>query len=51
MAGLVAADQALADADVVVALVAHRSFRRVAAEALDGKRVVDACGLWNRAVP
>ncbi|HBT05591.1 MAG TPA: UDP-N-acetyl-D-mannosamine dehydrogenase, partial [Alcanivorax sp.] len=50
-AGLVAADQALADADVVVALVAHRSFRRVAPAALDGKRVVDACGLWNRAVP
>ena len=50
-AGLVSADEALADADVVVALVAHRSFRRVAPAALDGKRVVDACGLWNRAVP
>jgi UDP-N-acetyl-D-mannosaminuronic acid dehydrogenase len=49
--GLVSADQALADADVVVALVAHRSFRRVAPAALDGKRVVDACGLWNRVVP
>ena len=24
---------------------------RVAPAALDGKRVVDACGLWNRAVP
>jgi len=45
------ADEALADADVVVALVAHRSFRRVAPAALDGKRVVDACGLWNRVVP
>jgi UDP-N-acetyl-D-mannosaminuronic acid dehydrogenase len=36
---------------VVVALVAHRSFRRLAPTALDGKRVVDACGLWNRAAP
>ena len=46
-AGLVAADQALADADVVVALVAHRSFRALTAARLHNKAVVDTCGLWT----
>uniref|UniRef100_UPI0035170CB5 hypothetical protein n=1 Tax=Alloalcanivorax venustensis TaxID=172371 RepID=UPI0035170CB5 len=36
---------------LVGSVLVHRSFRRVAPAALDGKRVVDACGLWNRVVP
>lgn len=41
---LVPAKQAVADADVVVFLVNHRSFRELAIGALDGKAVFDACG-------
>lgn len=46
-ARLVGADDALRQADIVVALVAHRSFRALAPHAFD-KRVVDTCGLWEK---
>lgn len=38
----------LAEADIVVGLVAHRPFKDLAATSLSGKIVVDACGVWRR---
>ena len=39
---------AVARADVVVFLTGHRDFRALPESALDGKRVVDACGFLSR---
>jgi UDP-N-acetyl-D-mannosaminuronic acid dehydrogenase len=46
----VALDAAIEGADVVVALVRHRAFLDLAPADLEGKRVVDACGLFVRRV-
>ena len=46
---LVSADEALAQADIAVALVGHRSFRGLDQARLDGKCCIDACGLWASA--
>ncbi|NBV54340.1 MAG: hypothetical protein EBR79_01345, partial [Proteobacteria bacterium] len=47
--GLVALKDALAQADVVVGLTAHKVFKELPAGALAGKVVVDACGVfYNR---
>lgn len=46
---LVTADEALARAGVVVLLVDHADFRKIAPVRLDGKQVVDTRGLWRRA--
>ena len=40
-------DRALEDADIVVLLVDHQSFKAVAPERLEGKVVVDTRGLWR----
>ena len=39
--------EALDQADIVLALVAHREFRDVSRERLAGKIVIDTCGLWR----
>ncbi|MFK7930284.1 MAG: nucleotide sugar dehydrogenase, partial [Myxococcota bacterium] len=44
---LVSLDEALERADVVVALVGHRSFRRVDPELLKAKVVIDTCGVFR----
>jgi UDP-N-acetyl-D-mannosaminuronic acid dehydrogenase len=41
-------DEALEDADIVVVLVAHREFRELSPERLEGKVVVDVCGALRR---
>lgn len=46
---LVSAEQALAEADIVVALVGHRSFRSLAPAAMASTVCIDACGLWASA--
>lgn len=45
---LVPVEAALAAADIVVGLVAHRTFKEIAGELLSGKAVVDACGIWRK---
>ncbi len=42
---LVSLDAALRDADIVVFLVGHREFRGIPAGTLEGKVVIDACGI------
>jgi UDP-N-acetyl-D-mannosaminuronic acid dehydrogenase len=44
---LMDAETALSDADIVLALVAHRRFRKFAPDTLQGKVLIDACGLWR----
>lgn len=44
---LVTAPEALQRANVVALLVAHRSFRSLDRQSLDGKRLIDTCGLWK----
>jgi len=44
---LVAAEDAVREADVVVLLVGHRAFREIDRSRLAGKRIVDAIGLWR----
>ena len=39
---------ALADADIVVGLVDHRSFRAISHSALDEKIVIDTRGMWRK---
>lgn len=39
--------EAVAAADVVVSLTGHSQFRKLSAEALAGKQLVDACGVWR----
>ncbi|MCH2557970.1 MAG: UDP-N-acetyl-D-mannosamine dehydrogenase [Alcanivorax sp.] len=46
-AQLVNIEAALADADILVALVAHRSFVAIDRAALEGRTVIDTCGLWS----
>ena len=44
---LVRLDDALEQADIIVALVAHRQFTRVPATHLTEKIVLDTCGVWR----
>lgn len=46
-AELARVEQALADADVVVMLVNHKAFQGIPAARLEGKVVIDACGVWK----
>lgn len=43
----VGTDQALAHADILVGLVAHRAFRKLPAGLLQEKIVIDTCGIWR----
>ena len=42
---LVSVDEALAGADIVLFLVAHRQFRRIPANRLAEKTIIDTCGV------
>jgi len=44
---MVSIEEALAQADILVGLVAHRVFQKVPRAMLQEKRVVDACGVWK----
>lgn len=44
---LVSLEEALEKADILVALVAHRQFKRVAPTRLTEKVVFDTCGVWR----
>jgi UDP-N-acetyl-D-mannosaminuronic acid dehydrogenase len=46
-ASLVDLRTALESTDILVGLVAHRAFRSIDREALLGKIVIDACGMWR----
>lgn len=48
---LVPLDEALRKADIVALLVGHRTFRRVSAQALAEKVVIDSVGLWRNPGP
>lgn len=50
-ARLVNLDEALKKADIVALLVGHRAFRRVSAQALAEKVVIDSVGLWRNTGP
>lgn len=41
------ADEALAEADIVLGLVAHRRFQKLSRQVLQEKIVIDTCGLWR----
>lgn len=41
-------EDALRQADIIVALVAHRQFRRIPVNRLQEKILVNVCGLWGR---
>ena len=43
----VSIEQALAEADILVGLVAHRAFRKLPPGALQEKIVIDTCGIWR----
>lgn len=43
----VSTEQALAEADILVGLVAHRAFRKLPLGALQEKIVIDTCGIWR----
>ena len=43
----VSTEQALAEADTLVGLVAHRAFRKLPPGALQEKIVIDTCGIWR----
>jgi UDP-N-acetyl-D-mannosaminuronic acid dehydrogenase len=43
----VSTEQALAEADILVGLVAHRAFRKLPPGALQEKIVIDTCGIWR----
>lgn len=40
-------DEALAEADIVLGLVAHRGFRKVSRQRRQAKIVIDICGIWR----
>lgn len=40
-------EEALEQADILVALVAHRQFSRIPATHLTEKIVLDICGIWR----
>jgi UDP-N-acetyl-D-mannosaminuronic acid dehydrogenase len=44
---LVSTKIALAEADIIVGLVAHHSFKEIPNTFLQGKVVVDTCGIWR----
>jgi len=44
---LCGAEEALAAADIVLGLVAHKRFRKLSRQALQGKIVIDTCRMWR----
>ena len=44
---LCGAQEALAEADIVLGLVPHTAFRKISRQALQEKIVIDTCGLWR----
>ena len=44
---LCGADEALAEADIVLGLVAHRGFQKLSRQVLQEKIVIDTCGMWR----
>jgi len=44
---MVSIEEALAQADILVGLVAHRVFQKVSRAMLQEKIIVDACGMWR----
>ncbi|GAA4226591.1 UDP-N-acetyl-D-mannosaminuronic acid dehydrogenase [Sagittula marina] len=40
-------EQAIAKADIVLGLVAHREFKALSRDLLDGKTVIDTCAIWE----
>ena len=40
-------EEAMAEADILVGLVAHRAFRKLSPAALQEKIVIDTCGIWR----
>lgn len=44
---LCSAEEALAQADIVLGLVPHTAFRKIFRQALQEKIVIDTCGLWG----
>lgn len=40
-------ESALAEADIVVGLVAHKGFQKISRQVLQEKIVIDTCGLWQ----
>ena len=40
-------DDLLKKADILVALVAHRQFKRVSGTKLEEKIIIDTCGVWR----
>ena len=44
---LVDVESAIADADILLALVAHKQFKRIPATRLSEKIVFDTCGIWR----
>lgn len=47
---LASLEDALRDADIVLALVAHRQFKRIPTALLSERTVIDACGVFQRPV-
>ena len=45
---LVSTEAALAEADIIVGLVAHHSFKEIPNTVLQAKVVVDTCGIWRK---
>ena len=45
---LVSLERAMEEADIVVALVAHRQFRRIPLARLQEKILINVCGLWRQ---
>jgi UDP-N-acetyl-D-mannosaminuronic acid dehydrogenase len=44
---LVSTEIALAEADIIIGLVAHHSFKEISKTVLRAKVVVDTCGIWR----
>jgi UDP-N-acetyl-D-mannosaminuronic acid dehydrogenase len=40
-------EQVLAQANIILVLVAHRQFKELPRESLAGKLVLDTCGAWR----
>ena len=40
-------EEVLQDADIIVGLVAHNAFRSIARSRLDGKILLDVCGMFR----
>jgi len=44
---MVSAEQAMLEADIIVGLVSHRRFRKIAGSLLHEKIIIDTCGIWR----